>query len=209
MPVGTRNLNRVPNSSVTASPGVFPIIKPTTWYYQMFLTNSLVGLQETPMISYVIADNASRSIYNSFGLTSCSKYDDYRIHFLNKLGGFDSFTFNKLSRINEDIERKQYKKIYGSTTGRWSINTYERGAINYNTSIKDKITLNSDWITEAEATWLEQLVASPEIYWDNNDELWAINITNTSYEKRKTVNDKIFNLIIDIEISQKRFTQRF
>jgi hypothetical protein len=69
--------------------------------------------------------------------------------------------------------------------------------------------LNSDWITQAESAWLEQLLASPEIYWDNAGELQAINITDSSYEKRKTVNDKIFNLTINIEIGQKRFTQRF
>ncbi len=198
VPAGTRNLNKIPSSSITIAVGALPIIKSTTTFYEIgFVDASLNSTARA--LGYAISETY---------LNECSKYDSYRLHFLNKYGGFDSVTFDKISRVNEDIERKQYKKLYGSTTGRWSYNNYDRGIVNYNTSIKDKLTLNSNWITEAEAEWLEQLVASPEIYWDNNDELWAVNITNTQYEKKKMVNDLVFNLTIEVEISQKRFTQR-
>lgn len=198
-PVGTRNLNRVPSGSITTSESL-PIIQSDVKYYNVWTADGSNNVT-SDVWSYKIPDN--------YDGNTCTKYDEIRVHFLNKWGGFDSFTFNKVSRTNEEIERKQYKKIYGSTSGRWLTNTFDRGITNYNTSIKDTMTLNSDWITEAEAAWLEELVASPEVYWDNNDELWAINITNTSYEKRKTVNDKIFNLTVEVELTQKRFTQRF
>lgn len=198
VPIGTRNINKIPAGSITNLLGFPPIIKSDSKVYSVNFCDTILN-PTSEAILYSITDNFS---------SDCSKYDNYRFHFLNKYGGFDSFTFNKLSRITEDIERKQYKKLYGSTSGRWSYNNYDRGITTYNTSIKDKLTLNSDWITEVEATWLEQLIASPEVYWDNNDELWAVNITNSAYEKKKKVNDLIFNLTIEVEITQKRFTQR-
>lgn len=199
-PVGTRNLNRVLAAEKSVISGAFPIIKSTTKSY----TIQPVTTADVPS-----CESMSYRIRENYFTNYCSKYENIRVHWLNRWGGFDSYTFNKVSRTNEEIERKQYKKLYGATTGQWTYNNYDRGITNFNTSIKDTMVLNSDWVTEAESAFLEQLVASPEIYWDNDDELWAINITDTSYEKRKTVNDKIFNLTINVEVSQKRFTQRF
>ncbi len=206
-PVGTKNLNQIVDADVNFS--VQPIITSSVSYYKINTVAVGASPQTMAEIVFIIEDAASSaSIAHPFILNGCSKYDSYRVHFLNKFGGFDSFTFNKISKQNESIERKQYKKVYGSTSGRWSYNKYDRGAINYNTSIKDTLTLNSDWITEDESEWLEQLIVSPEVYLDINNELIAVNITNGSYEKKKTVNDKIFNLTIEVEYSQKRFTQR-
>ena len=198
-PVGTRNLNRIPSGSIAIIAGTLPMIRATTEYYYIGLVNAILTGTAQAM-AYSVTDN-----YNG---GSCTNYDKYRLHFLNKFGGFDSFTFYRVSRVNESIERKTYKKLAGSTSGRWSTNSYDRGAVVYNTSITDRLTLDSDWVSQAESEWLEQLIVSPEVYWDNNDELQAITITDTSYEKKKTVNDKLFNLRIEVEISQKRFTQR-
>jgi hypothetical protein len=157
-------------------------------------------------VRYVIQDAPSSTIKIPY--STCTNYDSYRLHFLNKFGGFDSVTFDRVSRVNEEIERKSFKKLYGSTSGRWSYNTYDRGITNYDTAIKDRLVLNSDWLTESEYAWLEELVSSPEVYWDNGNELWAVNITDSNYEKKKVVNDKLFNLTIAVEITQKRYRQR-
>ncbi len=209
-PSGTKNLNQIPSGSIGVITGSLPIITSNVASYNIRMGNNGFNASAFSDMSYVVADiaNISGSVVHPYILNGCSKYESYRVHFLNKFGGFDSFTFNKVSKQNESIERKQYKKIYGSIEGRWSYNKYDRGAINYNTSIKDTLTLNSDWIIEAESEWLEQLIVSPEVYLDINNELIAVNITNSSYEKKKTINDKIFNLTIELEYSQKRFTQR-
>lgn len=200
-PSGTRNLNRVPSGSITVLTGSLPIIKDNTEYYTLGLfDNILFSGERSESINYSITDNYKGG--------NCTNYDKYRLHFLNKYGGFDSVTFYKVSRVNETIERKTYKKLSGSTSGRFTTNSYDRANVVYNTSITDRLTLDSDWLSQAESEWLEQLIVSPEVYWDNNDELQAVTITDSQYEKRKTVNDKIFNLRIEVEISQKRFTQR-
>lgn len=42
---------------------------------------------------------------------SCQKYSPIRLHWLNNLGGFDAYTFTKVSRNFTDIERKMFKKF--------------------------------------------------------------------------------------------------
>jgi len=144
---------------------------------------------------------ATKTIYIDL---DCSFYDTYRLHWLNKLGGWDSYNFRKLSRQNEDIERKQFKKFQNL-----NYNKYDRLKTNYHTKITDKISLNSDWITDAQAEVFEQLITSPAIYLERDTSTFiAINVTDSSYEQKKAVNErKLFNLTLEIEYSYERYRQ--
>ena len=144
---------------------------------------------------------ATKTIYID---SDCSFYDTYRLHWLNKLGGWDSYNFRKLSRQNEDIERKQFKKFQNL-----NYNKYDRLKTNYHTKITDKISLNSDWITDAQAEVFEQLITSPAIYLERDTSTFiAINVTDSSYEQKKAVNErKLFNLTLEIEYSYERYRQ--
>jgi len=64
-----------------------------------------------------------------------------------------------------------------------------------------KITLNSNWITEEESVWLKELVASPSIWLLDDGVLKAINITNSDYSVKTLLNDKVFNLTIECDLS--------
>lgn len=138
----------------------------------------------------------------------CTKYDSYRIHFLNKLGGFDSFTFTAVSKDSSSIDRQKYKRLWGQMSG--SNYVYSKSDIQeqtFSTIIKDKLIINSDWITEAESTWLEELVTSPVVYWEDNSTLIPLTITNSTYDKKKTQNEKMFNLILECEFTYNRYRQ--
>lgn len=205
VPAGTRNIDL---ASLTFVIGSAPFIDSNVAYYDVFLTDATRFYWNSEAVRYIIQDTPSH--VNKILYTGCDdRYTKYRLHFMNKYGGFDSFSFSLASKKTEDIQRKDYKKLWGTTTSNYSFNTYDRGTVNYNTSIVDKIQLNSDWITESEAAWLEELVSSPEIYWDNDNELVAVNIVNTTYEKKQRNTDKVFNLVIDITMAQNRYRQRF
>jgi hypothetical protein len=136
--------------------------------------------------------------------TECSQYPTVRLHWMNKLGGFDSFNFNKNTINAMDIERKQFKAPLPI-----GYSKQDRLKTNYNTTINDKISINSDWITEAESTLLEELATSPVIYLERSaTEFVAVNITNTSYEIKTFLTDrKMFNVTFDIEYTYSRYRQ--
>jgi len=136
--------------------------------------------------------------------TECSQYPTVRLHWMNKLGGFDTFNFNKNTINAMDIERKQFKAPLPI-----GYSKQDRLKTNYNTTINDKISINSDWITETESTLLEELATSPVIYLERSaTEFVAVNITNTSYEIKTYLTDrKMFNVTFDIEYTYSRYRQ--
>lgn len=153
-----------------------------------------------------ITDTSSNIIANKiFTYTEpCSQYENIRLHYLNKLGGFDVFNFNKNKVHDLDIERKQFKAPL--TIG---YNKSDRLKTNYNTTINDKITINSDWISEEQSILLEQLATSPIIYLERSPtDFIAINILNSSYEIKTYLTDrKLFNVTFEIEYSYSRYRQ--
>jgi hypothetical protein len=132
----------------------------------------------------------------------CTKYANNDVYFLNRYGAIESFRFNRVRKDNFTIQRKTYKQTQYQLSGSsYSYETSARSTSNYNTEIMQKITLNSNWITEEESVWLKELVASPSIWLLDDGVLKAINITNTDYSVKTLLNDKVFNLTIECDLS--------
>lgn len=142
-----------------------------------------------------------------------TKYTPYTIHFLNKLGGFESFDFRKVSRKTLGVEKKTYQQqpYRMDSSGAVSLRT-SNGVMNdtdttYAVSFKEKLKLFADITTDLQYQWLSELVTSPIVYFDDNGVLVPVTITNTDYEFKKVINDKITSLSIDIEFGKALNTQ--
>lgn len=168
------------------------LLVPTNTAYYSFYFYSVA-----PIIS-----NISSNVHTVYIDDYCSKYSRYVLHFLNRLGNYDSFTFNLLSRYKTDKETSEYKKIpyelNGSNVYRYE--KYTNDTVTYNTILTNKWTLNTDWIDNDKATWLRDLFASPEVRLENESgDIIAVKCTVKSYETKQQVNDKMFNFTIEIE----------
>ena len=142
--------------------------------------------------------------YRFYIKDECSKYETYDLFFLNRLGGFDSFRFNRVSKSSYDISRKTFRQnpyTLNITPNTYTYTTDSFNTVQYYEESKQKLTLFSNWINDTESTWLRELVESPVVFvWDGSV-LRSANITNPMYEEKKWVNDKMFNLQLDIEFS--------
>lgn len=152
------------------------------------------------------------SIYR-FNLTCEPKFEVFTIHFLNRFGGFESKDFAKVSRRKIDIEKKDFGSsayvisALGIPEYYNSAKVYRETNTVYAGSWKEKMVLNSDLLTDAEYTWLEDLVLSPLAYVQIGDYFYPIKITDTNYEPKKNVNDDLTNLTINIEYGDRFNTQ--
>ena len=182
-------------------------------YYSEFGTFPIIG---TSVASYNVQTSKWNSTVTSETKTYyvedvCTKTEAVRLFFLNKLGGYDGFTFKHKAKINADIKRSNYKKPQGT----WSSSTVfgyglsDRADTQYDTNIEDTITLVSDYITEEESIWLEELFTSPDVYLDRDGVEIPINITATSYETKQTAVAKLINYTIEFTYSYNRYRQRF
>ena len=175
------------------------------------ITTMFTGVETSYTIQVLNSlDVAITNLYYYTVATNCSRYEKRRVQFLNKLGGYDFFNFTLVSHENIDIERSTYKKNLGSYT---NANTYtfsqkDRAYSQFYTKVKDKISMQSDWVTEEQLAWLEELMTSPDVLLDDGTYLVPINITNASFEKKKVVNEKLFNLTVEYTLSYDRYRQR-
>lgn len=194
IPTGCYNILNIPDAQFTL--GLQPILTGAESYYTVQTFNS----------SNVLISNLAR--YNI--VDNCSRYEKQRLQFLNELGGYDTFNFTLVSKETMDIERSVFKKDLGSYGSSYSFvnSPNDRAYSQYHTKIKDKVSIQSDWVTENQLAWLEQLVTSPDVRLDDGTYLIPINITNTSFEKKKVVNEKLFNLQLEYTLSYDRYRQR-
>ena len=181
-------------------------------------TDSLLGT--TP--STALANAASYTIHledNSNAQTSekvtfninqtCSKYNEVRVHFLNRLGGYDAFNFYLKSIHQTDIKKDKYDQQHHDWTGfAYKYSKSSRGTTDYNVALSKKLTVNTDYLSEAESEWMEDLATSPSVYIEENNELIAVNIDPRKIQRKTSLNDKLMQYTFELSYSIKNRRQR-
>ncbi len=126
----------------------------------------------------------------------CSPYELIQILFINQSGGNDFWYFNMDSKRTVEVTRNEFTKVLDPeyTMG-------NRGRTVYSTTAKDTWKINTNWISEYDWSYLEQLILSPEVYWIKNDLLYPIVITNKNYEIKTMLRDKLFQLSLEFEMA--------
>jgi len=139
----------------------------------------------------------------------CTKYTPIRLHWLNRMGGFDCFNFNLKSEEQTDIKRASFEQQHHDFTGTsWNYSGMSRGQTDYDVQTSDKITINTDFLTEAESTWMNDMITSPVVYQELNNELIAVNVDEKRYNKQTSLNDKLMQYTFELDYSLKNKRQR-
>ncbi|HYG15189.1 MAG TPA: hypothetical protein VEC12_05500, partial [Bacteroidia bacterium] len=145
----------------------------------------------------------------------CSRNSPFRLHFLNRWGRFDSFTFTGGHKRSLKFNKSKYQKFTGYTdldTMQWTNQGYARGTVAFDTEETEQYALSSGWLSEEESDWLQELVGSPEVYWQAEPgtpkKLIAVNITDESYEVKNYAGKKLFSLAVNMQLAQPNYRQR-
>lgn len=134
-------------------------------YYTIHLTDDLNNI-----ISEVFRFDIDRT---------CYRYTQKRFKFKNRFGGWDYFTFNLRSDRTVKINRSNFNRSLQRAEGNGYTYDYmagDRGLTNFNVVAFDEETVFSNWLSNDEAIWLEELFTSPEVYLiiDNTDSQYGI-----------------------------------
>jgi hypothetical protein len=150
----------------------------------------------------------------TFTVDEACRYDVYRIHFLNKLGGIDAYNFRSRSQENTEVKRKSYTRSADNIQASGIVYDHEdNGTTDYFVKYRDKITLRSEYLTEAEQNWLKELITSPLVFLEftdlqGNQNFKPVKVTTNRWMKKTKSIDKIFKLEVGIDIAQENFRQR-
>lgn len=143
--VGTHQLN-----GATLSTGSQPVIDSDVDHYTVWFIES-GGAQTTHQITFYID-------------RECNDYRKFPIYWLNRLGGIDSYTFILNHSRSVDISRKEYHRPLPAQYAQG-----DRGISILNVEAHERFTLNSTWMTEAEAEWIEELFTSPVVFMQDRE----------------------------------------
>jgi hypothetical protein len=141
--------------------------------------------------------------------TECKRYDTYRLHWLNKFGSFDSFTFSLVSTEAANVQSYGYQRDPGVWDGTsYTYPLYAGQAINFAKTKTETLTLNSDWINQDIQQWLvKSLYDSPLVYLEreNGTEFEPVKVTNSNYTLKQRRRDGLIQETINID---RTFTYR-
>lgn len=140
------------------------------------------------------------------------KTNPANVHFLNRLGGWDSFAFNLVNRHSMEVERRSFRRspwqLNSDTMQQYdSYNRFNEANIQFSTRHVDKYKLTSDYIREEDWQWLGQLVASPIVYIEVNGAYFPVIVTDTNYDFKIDGADGLFNLELNIQIAKYNNSQ--
>ena len=187
--VGAKNID---NSDIT--------LNASTAYYEITVVN---------------ASNTAKSKTYRFTIQDedCKGFETVRLCWLNTFGTWDYYNFTKRSTRVTNVKRNQFRKNVGnwqdaSETVNWTYNTFEGGKGVYSVDASKTIEANTDYITETEATFLEELFTSPSVMFYAGSNNWiTASVTESSYTKQTKVNDKLIQYVLNIELGHKTVVQ--
>ena len=149
----------------------------------------------------------------------CKGFEKIRLTWLNRLGAWDYYSFTKRNVRTVETQRTSYKQISGTWNERkYKVHGFKGGQKTFRTKSKERLVLNSDFVTESECTWLEELFTSPEVYILNefstdgdegyiNKYVQPVTVTSSTYTKQTRANDNLLQYTLEIERSKNRVIQ--
>jgi hypothetical protein len=147
-------------------------------------------------------------------------YEPIRLCWLNQWGAWDYYTFTQKSIKSTSTSGATYNQLAGTwNESLYRPDSYKGGKKAFRVNATEKITMNSDFVTEDEAVIFEELINSPEVYLLKgyvsgvettsvlNQYVTPVRLLTSSFTKKTIANDKLMQYNFEIEKSKTLRTQ--
>lgn len=185
-----------------------PVVNPNT----IMQSNIIVYVPEgaTGQIPY---ESSGAIAYATFGSSSPSlsvagtivtirricepKYTPIKVTFVNKFGALQDVYFYKKHTKSISVEREMYKSNIISSTGTYQ--TYNHNKRNLKSVGAERITANTGFLCNNMNEPMKQLMLSEQMWATIENNVIPINITNSDFTYKTSVNDKLINYTMEFE----------
>ncbi len=120
--------------------------------------------------------------------------------FKNKHGFWQKIPFNKLSKLNLEVESQDYTPFI-SDFGNYNLNQHTKRS--YLTNGNEKIVVNTDFLPEEYNLLFKELMLSEQIYLEQGETVLPVNLNKKSFAYKTRLNDKLIQYSMDFEYSFK------
>ena len=124
-----------------------------------------------------------------------------RLHWLNRLGGIDSFTFDDAKDLRETTTSDSGKQALGWGIGSTSPHkASSEGTFKYNSQSIQQYLVTTRFLSNNEALWLSELLSSPKVYIDvdNSFQLVACTVQDTTQSITRNDGKIKYNLVLTL-----------
>lgn len=176
-------------------------------YALMVSPPSFVGVQSYK-VDFYSTGSATPTTF-AFNINNCSKYEPTRLHWLNKLGGFEAYTFKLKSQTEDKAVAETFVKQHNelSDSGQYGYGYQSSGRTVYHKRIETTRTINSDNLTDAELEWLRGLISSPVVFIEQDSVFIAVTLDTKSWKQKRGVQDGVFQIEVELRASLDSYTQ--
>jgi hypothetical protein len=122
--------------------------------------------------------------------------------------------FRLVNKESRNVESKQYEgnkwRYNSSAVAMRSYDDYNRinpGATKYVVEHSTSYKLRSNYLNVTDYNWLAELIQSPEVYFEQGGYYYPVVTMTSNWEEKKRIADKMFNLELDVQIANKKYSQ--
>tara|TARA_R110000787_G_scaffold105652_2_gene213120 strand:- start:618 stop:2078 length:1461 start_codon:yes stop_codon:yes gene_type:complete len=165
-------------------------------------------------------DRISQLYYFNIECAPFNNYEPIRICWLNQLGAWDYYSFNRKSTTSLSTKKSDYTQLAGSWNGEyWQRKGWKGGSKTFRSNTTTKIKMNTAYISEDYNQAFEELMNSPEIYvlnewvefdsamWKNNKYVHPAKLKTSSFTRKTKANDNLIQYSFEIEMSKTQAVQ--
>ena len=139
----------------------------------------------------------------------CNDFEPIQLSWENSFGFRDYWTFAKRHDRSIDIARNDYmQNPINYNAVQVSMNPGGRGTRTFGQTLTDKYTVRTDWLTDEQAQYLENLFISPDVRANLGDGFVSVTLLTSSYVEKTVRKDQLFQYELQFKTAYNINSQR-
>jgi len=154
---------------------------------------------------FIYSDIPSGNDYYYFKYDNRCTINDEQLIYLDRMGSWQSFSFQLRTYEKGQITREQYNQhIDGQVVSQeWVGVNLQKGFRTYNTNVTKTFDLNTNWMSQDDATRFQELLTSPQVYYFSDNYYCACLIDDSTFEVFSQKNKKLIKQSVTIKLAQQ------
>ena len=162
------------------------------------ITEVIEAPKDARTIEIIRSDGSTKYLY--IKCIDCSKYDPYKVSFVNKFGVIQDIWFDKKRTDSTEITNSTYKQttLNESSTGvSYSIN--QASIMPNDFALKKRMTLNTGFVDDEYNEVIQQLMLTENAWIHEEGTVYPILPMTKSLQYKTSLNDRLVNFTIEFE----------
>jgi len=152
----------------------------------------------TRTIRILLSDGSYKTLYVK--CIDCSKYEPYKVSFVNKFGVVQDIWFDKKRIDNLDVSKDSYKRnILNISAAGVTYSTNTASMFPHNVIGNKNLIMNTGFITEDYNEVIQQLMLTESAWIHENGLVTPIVPKTTSFKYKTTTDEKLINFTVEFD----------